>query len=266
VLASNLPGIYPAQAGFDLALFMGISADERQKNQGLRWKQSYKKRLGSCHCTTELRPRNPLFHRHYWLAEAVATFGLVLTIFGGVARSPTAVPYAVSLYITSAYWFTASTSFANPAVMTTAPETFPAFLRVGIAPGAPGKFCRSTNVSSIFDHSNSLTAKARPPGLHGRPEPTAHGDGREHADDLRPYKGHDAGRSDARECIRKWARDLELLRPNKWGKHRKIDVPHHCGVLVIGDADSDKPKNSSAASVKARKWKAAMRMIRKTKA
>jgi glycerol uptake facilitator-like aquaporin len=51
-----------------------------------------------------------------WLAEAVATFGLLLTIFGCVARAPAAVPYAVGLYITSAYWFTASTSFANPAV------------------------------------------------------------------------------------------------------------------------------------------------------
>jgi glycerol uptake facilitator-like aquaporin len=51
-----------------------------------------------------------------WLAEAVATFGLVLTILGCVARAPAAVPYAVGLYITSAYWFTASTSFANPAV------------------------------------------------------------------------------------------------------------------------------------------------------
>jgi hypothetical protein len=48
--------------------------------------------------------------------EAVATFGLLLTIFGCVARAPSAVPYAVGLYITSAYWFTASTSFANPAV------------------------------------------------------------------------------------------------------------------------------------------------------
>ena len=51
-----------------------------------------------------------------WLAEAVATFGLVLTIFGCIARTPAAVPYAVGLYITSPYWFTASTSFANPAV------------------------------------------------------------------------------------------------------------------------------------------------------
>jgi glycerol uptake facilitator-like aquaporin len=51
-----------------------------------------------------------------WFAEAVATFGLLLTIFGCGARTPSAVPYAVGLYITSAYWFTASTSFANPAV------------------------------------------------------------------------------------------------------------------------------------------------------
>jgi glycerol uptake facilitator-like aquaporin len=51
-----------------------------------------------------------------WFAEFVATFGLVLTIFGCAARTPAAVPYAVGLYITAAYWFTASTSFANPAV------------------------------------------------------------------------------------------------------------------------------------------------------
>jgi glycerol uptake facilitator-like aquaporin len=50
-----------------------------------------------------------------WLAEAIAT-GLLLAILGCSARSPAAVPYAVGLYITSAYWFTASTSFANPAV------------------------------------------------------------------------------------------------------------------------------------------------------
>ena len=51
-----------------------------------------------------------------WLAEAIATFGLLLTIFGCAARTPSAVPYAVGLYITAAYWFTAATSFANPAV------------------------------------------------------------------------------------------------------------------------------------------------------
>jgi glycerol uptake facilitator-like aquaporin len=51
-----------------------------------------------------------------WFAEFVATFGLLLTIFGCAARTPAAIPYAVGLYITAAYWFTASTSFANPAV------------------------------------------------------------------------------------------------------------------------------------------------------
>jgi glycerol uptake facilitator-like aquaporin len=51
-----------------------------------------------------------------WFAEAVATFGLLLTILGCNARTPAATPYAVGLYITAAYWFTASTSFANPAV------------------------------------------------------------------------------------------------------------------------------------------------------
>jgi glycerol uptake facilitator-like aquaporin len=51
-----------------------------------------------------------------WFAEFVATFGLLLTILGCAARTPTAIPYAVGLYITAAYWFTASTSFANPAV------------------------------------------------------------------------------------------------------------------------------------------------------
>lgn len=51
-----------------------------------------------------------------WIAEGIATFGLLLTIFGCVTQVPPAVPYAVGLYITAAYWFTASTSFANPAV------------------------------------------------------------------------------------------------------------------------------------------------------
>jgi glycerol uptake facilitator-like aquaporin len=70
-----------------------------------------------------------------WLAEAVATFGLLLTIFGCVWRRPDSVPYAVGLYITAAYWFTASTSFANPAV-TVARSLSDTF--AGIAPaGAP---------------------------------------------------------------------------------------------------------------------------------
>lgn len=51
-----------------------------------------------------------------WGAEIVATFGLVATILACIRFRVEAVPYAVGLYITSAYWFTASTSFANPAV------------------------------------------------------------------------------------------------------------------------------------------------------
>lgn len=51
-----------------------------------------------------------------WLSEAVATFGLLVTILGCVRARADAVPYAVGLYITAGYWFTASTSFANPAV------------------------------------------------------------------------------------------------------------------------------------------------------
>lgn len=49
-------------------------------------------------------------------SEFVATFGLLAAILGCARHRPAAIPYAVGLYITAAYWFTASTSFANPAV------------------------------------------------------------------------------------------------------------------------------------------------------
>lgn len=51
-----------------------------------------------------------------WFAEVVATFGLMAVILGGLRFRSEAVPWLVGLYITAAYWFTASTSFANPAV------------------------------------------------------------------------------------------------------------------------------------------------------
>jgi len=71
-----------------------------------------------------------------WLAEFIATLGLLLTIAGAVRFSPTATPMLVGLYITAAYWFTASTSFANPAV-TVARCVTDSF--AGIAPdSAPG--------------------------------------------------------------------------------------------------------------------------------
>jgi glycerol uptake facilitator-like aquaporin len=51
-----------------------------------------------------------------WFSEVVATFGLVAVILAGLRSERRAVPWLVGLYITAAYWFTASTSFANPAV------------------------------------------------------------------------------------------------------------------------------------------------------
>ena len=67
-----------------------------------------------------------------WFAEFVAAFGLVLVIFCCLRAAREAIPYAVGLYITAAYWFTASTSFANPAV-TIARSLSDTF--AGIAPG-----------------------------------------------------------------------------------------------------------------------------------
>ena len=66
-----------------------------------------------------------------WIGEAVATFGLILTILGTVKHRSRWVPASVALYITAAYWFTSSTSFANPAI-TVARSLSDTF--VGIAP------------------------------------------------------------------------------------------------------------------------------------
>jgi glycerol uptake facilitator-like aquaporin len=78
-----------------------------------------------------------------WFAEAVATFGLLATILSVVRFRIEAIPFAVGLYITAAYWFTASTSFANPAVTLAraftdtfagiAPANVPAFMAAQVA-------------------------------------------------------------------------------------------------------------------------------------
>jgi glycerol uptake facilitator-like aquaporin len=71
-----------------------------------------------------------------WVGEFVATFGLILTILGTSRTRPAALPASVALYIVAAYWFTSSTSFANPAI-TIARSLSDSF--AGIAPGhAPG--------------------------------------------------------------------------------------------------------------------------------
>jgi glycerol uptake facilitator-like aquaporin len=81
-----------------------------------------------------------------WLSEAIATFGLLLTIFGCLASAPASVPYAVGLYITAAYWFTASTSFANPAV-TVARSLSDTF--AGIAPGDTPAFLAAQIIGAV---------------------------------------------------------------------------------------------------------------------
>lgn len=78
-----------------------------------------------------------------WVSEALATFGLLFVIFGGLRHRAEAVPALVAVYITGAYWFTASTSFANPAVTIARglsdtfaginPAHIPAFIAVQLA-------------------------------------------------------------------------------------------------------------------------------------
>jgi glycerol uptake facilitator-like aquaporin len=78
-----------------------------------------------------------------WTGELIATFGLILTIIGTVKHRPNAVAASVALYITAAYWFTSSTSFANPAITIVrslsnsfagiAPGDVPAFLVAQLA-------------------------------------------------------------------------------------------------------------------------------------
>lgn len=81
-----------------------------------------------------------------WAGEFVATFGLILTILGTVRHRPAWVPATVALYITAAYWFTSSTSFANPAITVVrslsnsfagiAPIDVPAFILAQLAGAA----------------------------------------------------------------------------------------------------------------------------------
>jgi glycerol uptake facilitator-like aquaporin len=83
-----------------------------------------------------------------WLGEIVATFGLLLVIFGGVRSGRSAaVPFGVGAYIGGAYWFTSSTSFANPAVTLarTLSNTF-----AGIAPASAGPFIVAQVVGSLL--------------------------------------------------------------------------------------------------------------------
>ena len=96
-----------------------------------------------------------------WFAEAVATFGLLATIAGALRFTPHAAAYLVALYITGAYWFTASTSFANPAV-TVARALTDSF--AGIAPASVAPFIVAQAVAALVAYASLgwLFAVARP--------------------------------------------------------------------------------------------------------
>ncbi|WP_299657749.1 MIP/aquaporin family protein [uncultured Tateyamaria sp.] len=85
-----------------------------------------------------------------WWSEGVATFGLLFVIFGGLRSRPDAVPTLVALYITGAYWFTSSTSFANPAVTIARgfSDTF-----AGIYPGHVPAFIGAQLLTVVLAHA-----------------------------------------------------------------------------------------------------------------
>ncbi|MEO9895648.1 MAG: MIP/aquaporin family protein [Paracoccaceae bacterium] len=84
-----------------------------------------------------------------WWSEIVATFGLLFVIFGGLRSKPDAIPALVAMYITGAYWFTSSTSFANPAVTIARglSDTF-----AGIYPGHIMMFIAMQIIGVIIGH------------------------------------------------------------------------------------------------------------------
>jgi glycerol uptake facilitator-like aquaporin len=85
-------------------------------------------------------------------SEFVATFGLLAVIWGVVRSRPKAVPFAVGAYITSAYWFTASTSFANPAVTLarTATNTFAGVRAADVPPFVLAQFVGAIAATVVF--------------------------------------------------------------------------------------------------------------------
>jgi glycerol uptake facilitator-like aquaporin len=116
-----------------------------------------------------------------WLGEGIATFGLILTILGTVCYRRTAVPAAVGLYISAAYWFTSSTSFANPAITVArslsntfagiAPADVPSF----IAAQLTGAAIAAALALFLFDSTDSRYTALACPQLNGRTAPPRRG-------------------------------------------------------------------------------------------
>ncbi|MCR2834800.1 aquaporin [Parerythrobacter lacustris] len=114
-IAAGIVGVWAAHLMFDLPV----------------WQFSVKPRTGA----------------GQWLGEGIATFGLVLTILGTIRANRAWVPASVGLYITAAYWFTSSTSFANPAITIgrSLTDTF-----AGIAPGNVAGFVAAQLVGAVL--------------------------------------------------------------------------------------------------------------------
>jgi glycerol uptake facilitator-like aquaporin len=99
-----------------------------------------------------------------WVGEAIATFGLLLTIIGTANTRPKMVPASVALYITAAYWFTSSTCFANPAITIArslsdtfagiAPASVPAF----IIAQCGGALAAHIAGKALFEHTDGHQA------------------------------------------------------------------------------------------------------------
>ncbi len=87
-----------------------------------------------------------------WLGEFIATFGLVAVIWGCARAKPAATPYAVAAYIVGAYWFTSSTSFANPAVTIarSLSDTFAGIRPVDVAPFIVVQFAAAAAATALF--------------------------------------------------------------------------------------------------------------------
>lgn len=94
-----------------------------------------------------------------WVGETVATFGLILTILGTARMRPEHIPASVALYITAAYWFTSSTSFANPAI-TIARSLSDSF--AGIAPACVPAFIAAQLIGAVAAHLAADFIFARP--------------------------------------------------------------------------------------------------------
>jgi len=110
-----------------------------------------------------------------WSGEAVATFGLVLTILGTVRHRRSAVPASVALYIAAAYWFTSSTSFANPAITIAralsdsfagiAPADVPGFIAAQLCGASLAAWCAGKLFDNPDDAENQSPESAAPPNL-----------------------------------------------------------------------------------------------------